>query len=376
MPSDLPNWILSGDNLKVLPRLARTHGGRFRLVYLDPPYAKGRRFDHYDDPSDVDAWLDRFEALITAIGPLMREDGVWVVQLDDTLQARAQILLDGFLGSSNRINTIAVKMSELSGLKMAHVARRLPKLKEYLLAYGQSASIRLNPLRIRKTGSALDRYLRYYTKAIVDPSQPVEAWQVRPIRDLIEARGEVPDDAAVRAFQLAEAHRVIYRTNNRAFASLPPPATPIARVRTATGAEYVWWEGRQMLFLADHLDEYVGDLWTDLSTINLNKEGGVAFRNGKKPEALIERILRWTTDPGDAVLDPFAGSGTTAAVAHKLGRRWVTIEQGPQVRTHVVPRLERVVAGEDPGGITRTVGWTGGGGFSVDPDSFWQVTES
>jgi adenine-specific DNA-methyltransferase len=125
----------------------------------------------------------------------------------------------------------------------------------------------------------------------------------------------------------------------------------------------VWWEGKQMLFLADHVEETLGDLWTDLSTINLNKEGGVAFPNGKKPEALVRRVLQLATEPGDWVLDAYGGSGTTAAVAHKMGRRWITIEQGPQASTHCAERLRRVVEGRDEGGVTREEGWGGGGGF-------------
>jgi len=119
-----------------------------------------------------------------------------------------------------------------------------------------------------------------------------------------------------------------------------------------------------MLFLADHVEEHIGDLWTDISTINLNKEGGCPFPNGKKPERLIARILALSTRPGDLVLDAYAGSGTTAAVAHKMGRRWIAIEQGPQARSHCAPRLRRVVRGEDGAGISAELGWKGGGAFT------------
>lgn len=118
-----------------------------------------------------------------------------------------------------------------------------------------------------------------------------------------------------------------------------------------------------MLFLSDYINEYVGDLWTDISTINLNKEGGVDFPKGKKPEALIKRVLEIATNPGDLVLDSFAGSGTTGAVAHKMGRRWIMVELGDHARTHIVPRLKKVIDGADPGGVTEATGWRGGGGF-------------
>ncbi|MEA3643511.1 MAG: site-specific DNA-methyltransferase, partial [Lamprobacter sp.] len=105
------------------------------------------------------------------------------------------------------------------------------------------------------------------------------------------------------------------------------------------------------------------NIWDDLLSNNLHKEGGVSFKKGKKPEALIKRILELSTDANDLVLDSFLGSGTTAAVAHKMNRRWIGIELGQHCDTHCVPRLTRVIDGRDPDGITNAVGWKGGGGF-------------
>jgi adenine-specific DNA-methyltransferase len=109
--------------------------------------------------------------------------------------------------------------------------------------------------------------------------------------------------------------------------------------------------------------ERVGTWWEGFPLNNLTKEGGVRFPNGKKPEALVERVIALSTNPGDLVLDSFAGSGTTGAVAHKMGRRWIMVELGQNADTHVVPRLKRVIDGVDQGGITKTSGWKGGGGF-------------
>ena len=109
--------------------------------------------------------------------------------------------------------------------------------------------------------------------------------------------------------------------------------------------------------------EKTGTLWQGLPLNNLRKEGDVRFPSGKKPEALIQKILLLSTDPGDLVLDSFAGSGTTGAVAHKMGRRWIMVELGEHCHTHIIPRLRKVIDGDDPGGITEAVGWRGGGGF-------------
>lgn len=109
--------------------------------------------------------------------------------------------------------------------------------------------------------------------------------------------------------------------------------------------------------------ELITDVWTDIGWTGIANEGGVEFKNGKKPEALIKRIIEMATEKGDFVLDSFAGSGTTGAVAHKMGRRWIMIELGEHCHTHIIPRMRRVIDGTDTTGVTEAVGWKGGGGF-------------
>jgi adenine-specific DNA-methyltransferase len=338
----IDNLVIHGDNLPALAALRDGLTGAVRCIYLDPPYNTGARFEHYDDDDHHAAWLSAIADRLTIARELLHPDGLLFVQIDDREVAYLQVLLDELFGRENRVNTVVVKMSEASGLKMTHVARRLPKLKEYLLIYGKRPDVGVRPQRVVKEGPRLDRYLAYYSKVIVNPDDPPERWEVVPVRDYLRANGRSTSPDAVRAFQLDQRHRVVYRTNNRVLAKLTFP-TSIARVTTASGRDYIWWEGRQMLFLADHCEGWLGDLWTDLSTINLNKEGGVDFPNGKKPEALLRRVLALATDPGDLVLDAYAGSGTTGAVAHQLGRRWIVIERGEQCLTHVLPRLRREV---------------------------------
>ena len=356
------NCIIHGDNLGALEALRATHTGRVKCIYIDPPYNTGAHHRHYEDNISHGAWLSFMEARLVLLRELLHEDGLLFIQIDDRELACLQVLLDEVMGRGNRVNLITVKMSELSGVKMAHVERRLPKLKEFILVYGKRPDVPIRPIRVNKSPDKLASYLKYYSKIIENPDEPVEAWRVVPIRDHMKALGLSTGKAQVQAYQLQQKHRVVYRTNNRLLAGLSFD-TPIRRVISPTGLEYIWWEGKQMLFLKDHCEETLGDLWTDISTINLNKEGGAAFRFSKKPEALIQRVIELATEPGDLVLDAFGGSGTTAAVAHKLGRRWVTIEQGDHCLTHILPRLQAVVAGADPGGITDTTGWTGGDGF-------------
>jgi adenine-specific DNA-methyltransferase len=130
--------------------------------------------------------------------------------------------------------------------------------------------------------------------------------------------------------------------------------------------------GKRILFYSDKLKQIDGKyvtgeplttIWDDVLSNNIHNEGGIAFPKGKKPEALIKRVLDLTTEDGDWVLDSFAGSGTTGAVAHKMGRHWIMVELGDHCDTHIIPRLRKVIDGEDKGGITEAVGWKGGGGF-------------
>jgi adenine-specific DNA-methyltransferase len=341
--------LIQGDNLAVMSALLPEFGGRFACAYLDPPYNTGqRRADAYDDRLSRAGWAAMIGSRLAALRPLMRPDGVVFVQIDDRQLFDLKALLDQAFGGAQMLSLITVKMSELSGVKMAHAERRLPKVKEHILVYGVSPSSRLANLRVPKSAGSLERYRRYYTKIIVDPSIDAANWEVVTLAAYAARRGMPSDAAALDKLRFAEAHRVVYRTNNALLGRLALPG--IQRVTSPTGVEYISWDGKQMLFLADHLSEALGDLWTDLSTINLNKEGGVAFPGSKKPEALIERCLALASASGDWVIDPFAGSGTTAAVALKTGRHFVTIEAGEHAETHAAVRL-RNIALDGPDGF-------------------------
>jgi adenine-specific DNA-methyltransferase len=356
------NLLIHGDNLLALKALQDRYAGRVKAVYIDPPYNTGSAFEHYDDAVEHSVWLSLLRERLELLRALLRDDGLMFVQIDDRECAYLQVLLDEIFGRPQRINVVAVKMSELSGVKMAHVGQRLPKLKEFILIYGKSPAACLKPLRVTKSPETLDKYLKYYGNYIVNPEDAPEKWQIVGIKDYLQKSGETCNEASIRQFKLDHAAHVVYRTNNKSFEGLNFP-TATARVTSATGLEYIWWEGKQMLFLSDYIEEYMGDLWTDISTINLNKEGGVAFPNGKKPEALVRRVLKLSTEPGDIVVDSFVGSGTTAAVAHKMRRRWIAVELGNHAITHCLPRLKAVVDGTDEGGVSEEENFKGGGGF-------------
>ncbi|WP_343242550.1 site-specific DNA-methyltransferase, partial [Xanthomonas hortorum] len=169
-----------------------------------------------------------------------------------------------------------------------------------------------------------------------------------------------PDYKAVSA----EARRLIDESKSR--------RGEVLLLERESHSDMFFLNGERVLFYSDKLKlidgnnvagEPLTSLWDDILSNNLHNEGGVEFPKGKKPEALIKRCLEMATVPGDLVLDSFAGSGTTGAVAHKMGRRWIMVELGEHCHTHIVPRLRKVIDGDDPGGVTSATGWKGGGGF-------------
>ena len=209
----------------------------------------------------------------------------------------------------------------------------------------------------------LDEYLKYYTKVIENFQEPVNLWKITPIKNFLLSQGKKADDESIKEFQLLNAERVVYRTNNKSFANIKIDAK-LALVKSKQGLDYVWWEGKQMLFLADYIDEYICDFWTDISTINLNKEGGVDLANGKKPEKLIKRIIELTTKKGDIVMDYHLGSGTTAAVSMKINRKFIGVEQLDYHENDSIVRLKNVINGDKSGISTDdNVNWKGGGSF-------------
>lgn len=364
---DPPREFVVGDNLAALREWGERFAGQAALVLADPPYNARNRKD-YDDDIDHDQWLESLRMRLELCVPLLRPDGILAVHIDDSEHAYLQILLDRLLGRAQRRNTVVVKMSELAGVKMRYRERMLPRVKEYVLLYGAGPEARLQPLRRSKEGPALDAYLKYYVQVLENPEDPVEAWRVVGLREAMKTRGLEWSKEGAREFQLAHAESMVYRTNNRWFDSLEPkdrPTSTFGRLTSPWGVPYVWWEGKQLLRLSDHLEEPLSDLWTDISTINVQREGGVSLRSSKKPEHLVLRLLELCTHPGDLVVDPWSGSGTTAAVAHKSGRGWLSCEREPMIADRALRRMKPVVDGNDQSGVTTSCRFGGGGGFLV-----------
>lgn len=363
------NLIVKGNNLLALHSLKKEFAGKVKLIYIDPPYYFNNTIDSdsfkYNSNFKLSTWLTFMKNRLEAAKNLLKDDGFIFIQIKTDGYAQLKILADSIFNSNNLVNSISVKMSESSGVKMAHVEKKLPNIFEHILVYSKSRNSKINPIKVEKSDGEndfkLEKYLNYYSKIIIDKSKPVEDWEIISIDKYFEINNlEKPDDN-YKKFKIKNADRIVYRTNNSSFEKLNIKKK-LAKINSARGIEYIWWEGKQMLFLEDYISEYLCDLWLDISTINLNKEGGVDLSNGKKPEKLIERIINLSTAKNDIVLDYHLGSGTTAAVAHKLKRQYIGLEQLDYGDNDCIIRMNNVIKGEQ-GGISKSVNWQGGGSF-------------
>jgi adenine-specific DNA-methyltransferase len=372
--------LVHAENLDAMGRLAAAgFAGRFRCVYLDPPFNSGRRFAEYDDALDPPAWRAMIADRLAAARALMSDDGAIFVEIDDTELGPLQGALDDVFGREQRISTITVVRSAATGHKA--INRGPVNVTDYLFVYARDrARYRYKPVLREREG-----YDAAYSTWLENPREPPAEWRFTPLRGHLRAAlGRAPSDAEVHAHAVAHAGHVVRFAQPRYEAVSREARALVDRSRLEPARVFVLERarrkplivrgGNRVLFLADKvavrggrpvLVEPLTNVWDDLGFQGIAREGGVRFVRSKKPEKLVARILEMTTDPGDWVLDPFLGSGTTAAVALKMGRRWVGIERGAHLDAMVLPRLRSVVDGEDASGVTRASGWRGGGGFHV-----------
>lgn len=380
------NRIVHGDNLHVLQALQGEFAGRIRCIYIDPPFNTGQTLENYHDGVEHSEWLGGMRDRLELMHVLLAADGSLFVHIDDNELGYFIVLLDEIFGRSNRLSVATFKQSSVSGPKARNPG--LVSTTNFILYYAKDrAAWRPNRVYVR-----IPRDKRY-SSWIENHAAPFSEWRLIPLRQALAARhGVEPRDLkhrfgaeleqAFEAFVLAEPERVVQLARvlpkdvNRAArevleTSRSDPAR-ICRSPREDLDDYYFMNGKQVLFYASKTRivdgqrvtaQVLSTLWDDLLSNNIHNEGGVRFTKGKKPEALIKRILELSTAPGDWVLDSFAGSGTTGAVAHKLGRRWILVEAGEQCETHIVPRLRSVIDGADRSGVTQVVGWEGGGGF-------------
>lgn len=368
------NLLIRGDSLDALRALARSpeyaahYRGKVKLVYIDPPFNTGQAFEHYDDALEHSVWLGMMRERLVLIRDLLAPDGSVWVHLDDAEMAYCKVLMDEVFGRAGYVATVVWRSADTSNYDDS----RFSGDHNTILVYGRRPGWAANGVKRSERqashyrnpdddprgpwfdgnplGSPNPREnLRY---DVVSPTgatirHPPNGWRWQ--RSTME---RLMEDGAIRFNEAGT--RIVYRT-------------------------YLW----------EQRDLPPSNLWDSVDETGSNRKAknelkalfGLSAREvfaTPKPERLLERVIHIGSNPGDIVLDCFAGSGTTAAVAHKMGRRWVAVELNEATaETFTAPRLTKVVNDEDPGGVTDSTGWQGGGGFRqlrVAP-SPWQVED-
>ncbi|MBL4617753.1 MAG: site-specific DNA-methyltransferase [Robiginitomaculum sp.] len=378
------NILIHGDNLLALKALEAEYTGKVKCIYIDPPYNTGNAFEHYDDGIEHSLWLSLMRDRLEILRTLLADDGFICCHIDDSEGHYLKVLLDDVFGRGNYQTTLYVQvryakktlkqdMNFHKQIEMVHVYRKeygaIPNLPEkkssfdkftfYVHEHAKGREIELGGKKVivfskdefeikKDLGSEDGRKEIWASGSILDGNS-----SGRFFRDFLAGRYD--DDG----------YGVLYKVYGIGDDKFDSRYFTGPKKIGATKGKY--YQGVPMAQLRDANAVKTSPIenFYDLAGAfgNCRLEGGVDFRSGKKPEALLEIILKHFSDPGDLVLDSFGGSGSTVAAAHKMRRRWITVEIGEQAKTHIAPRLTRIVNNEDMTGISEQVDWNGGGGF-------------
>lgn len=407
------NMLIKGDNLLVLRSLVEMFKGKpdkekVKCIYIDPPFNTGNAFKYYDDNLQHSEWLTMMRDRLYLLKKIMRKDGVIFVNIDNDELHYLKVLMDEIFGRENYITTVTMKAKAPSGVATGSM---IFDVSQYLLCYRgvQKPKVYKNKI-VKEIIDENSKTANGYSMLFVSPGKPG-----RVVAELKTKSGEVikirkREDFEIKtitrkeknlAFFLKEFERICSTAamsggiEKQLKAKIPDNGfysyehTPIkGKNEGVTVTDYVL-NKRQILFLKDVAEiieienedgnlqkvpakiELISSIFSDDLWQGISGEGGVEFQQNKKPERLIQRLLELITKEEDLVLDIFAGSGTTGAVAHKLNRRWVMVEIGRQADEKIIPRLQAVLSGKDQSGISKEVGWKGGGGFK-----YYQLGES
>lgn len=402
------NMLIHGDNLIALQALQQDYAGRIKCIFIDPPYNTGAAFEHYDDNVEHSTWLSLMKSRLVLLHQLLSDNGTLFIQIDDNEQAYLKVLCDEIFGRQNYINMVSVNAKVSAGASGGGEDKRLKKNIEYILIYAKDIN-NFEPFHPVYKKTELMTYIqrmkednksfkyttvlyrcenREYFKTIKDGAgdaiviEKVLDYETKSVKQVAQLEGITEEEVYEKYYdrimtttnaQTSIRTRVWDATdseNNMYIATY----TPKTGKNKGTVKELIFMGKQKVLVIwlkdtTEHIKgkiykkERVGTYWDGFSWINVTKEGGVLFPMGKKPESLLKQILEMATEPGDYVLDSFLGSGTTAAAAHKLGRKWIGVELGEHAYTHCKTRLDKVVDGTDQGGISKELDWQGGGGY-------------
>lgn len=346
------NMLIHGDNLLALKALEAEYSGRVKCIYIDPPYNTGNAFEHYDDGVEHSIWLSLMRERLELLHRLLAKDGSIWISIDDDEGHYLKVLCDEVFGRQNFINTIVWQKK----YGPANDAKWLSDSHDFILVYAKNKAIWRPNLFLRT-----QKQLKDYKNPDNDPRG---IWRA--------------SDLSARTYSAA-CDYIITGPTGKEFS---PPPTRSWTVSQQRFQEFnvdnrIWWgvnrDARPMFkkFITEVKCGVTPETWWTRDFAGDNKIAKYESKNlyngdsfaTPKPEKLLQQIIHLATKGGDLILDSFLGSGTTAAVAHKMGRRWIGVELGDHAMTHCYPRLKQVVDGTDQGGISKALKWKGGGGF-------------
>jgi len=345
------NRLIFGDNLLALKALEQEFAGKVKCVFIDPPYNTGSAFDQYDDGLEHSLWLSLMRDRLEIIKQLLSSEGTLWITIDDNEAHYLKVLCDEIFGRRNFIcNVIWQKRTSREN------RAAIGSSHDHVLVYSNVGAVKWKEHR-----NLLPASEKGFSNPDNDPKGPwrsipfsAQGWRPNQMYKIVTSTGLTLDPPKGRCWGATEDVYQRHLSEGRVY--FPNEGNGRPRIKTYMGEE----KGLvpNSIFLASE----AGDNQSAKKEMLSLYPDDDAFAT-PKPEKLLRLILSIATNPADLVLDSFAGSGTTGAVAHKMGRRWIMVELGEHCHTHIIPRLKKVFDGEDPGGITKAVNWKGGGGF-------------
>ena len=349
---DAGNMLIQGDNLEALKALLPFYAGQVKCIYIDPPYNTRSAFEQYDDNLEHSKWLATIWPRLELLRDLLAEDGSIWVSIDDNEAHYLKVIMDEVFGRKSFVANIVWQKSYTSN----QTAKFISDTHDHILLYATDTN-RFSLGKIERT----EEQKTSFKNPDNDPRGPWKAENLSAGKFYTAGQFEIVGPTGIKFLPPKNRY---WRCNQETYEAW------LNDGRITFGIK---GEGRPMLkkYLSEMDSGLTPNTWWAHQEVGSNKFASTDLKNlfpgqevfgNPKPEMLISRILQLATNPGDLVLDSFLGSGTTAAVAHKMGRRYIGIEMGEHAVSHCVPRLNKVIDGEQ-GGISKSVGWQGGGGF-------------
>jgi adenine-specific DNA-methyltransferase len=345
------NRLILGDNLLALKALEQEFTGKIKCIFIDPPYNTGSAFEHYDDGIEHSLWLSLMRDRLEVLRKLLAPNGSLWITIDDNESHYLKVLCDEVFGRANFIANV-IWQKRTSRENRAAIGSS----HDHILVYSAMKAVDWKDHR-----NLLPSTEAGFSNPDNDPRGPwrsipfsAQGWRPNQMYPIVTPTGLTLEPPKGRCWGATEEVFNRYKSEGRVY--FPNGGNGRPRIKTYEGEE----KGlvpNSIFFASEAGDNQAAKK----EILDLFSEEDVFAT--PKPEKLLHLILQIASNPGDWVLDSFAGSGTTGAVAHKMGRRWIMVELGDHCHTHVIPRLRKVVDGSDPGGITDAVKWKGGGGF-------------